>query len=74
MVDRKDGGPPPVHALTASRPQRDSRKTVSRPLDDADSLTDPVAEVLKRLGDDIINEPVPDRLLEALRKKPSSKS
>ncbi|MEZ5930984.1 MAG: hypothetical protein R3F54_03375 [Alphaproteobacteria bacterium] len=34
-------------------------------------VADPLLQSLRRLGDDMLREPVPDRLVDSLRRKPS---
>ncbi|MEZ5933543.1 MAG: hypothetical protein R3F54_16640 [Alphaproteobacteria bacterium] len=73
MADSKDDRRSPVHPLPQNR-RRDQDQAPARWHEDADDASpDALYDALHRLAEDILDEPVPDRLLDILRKKQPKK-
>lgn len=65
MAYEKDEKRASVHILPL---ERHSERTVDVQQEHADdAMSDLLLDALQRLADDMLNEPVPDRLLDALR-------
>lgn len=74
MPGSKDGRRSPVHPLPLDRHRHRYRGPVTRSPDVDDTLSDPVFDALHRLAEDMLDEPVPVRLLDALHKRSARKS
>lgn len=74
MADSKDEGRAKIHPLPSSRRRDDTRPLAGRSLDAEQASSDPLLKALQRLAEDILDEPVPDRLRNALHKSPSENS
>lgn len=73
MADSKDDRRSIVHAFPLKR-SRDLGETSAAQAREADaSSPDPLIDALQQLAEEMLDEPVPDRLLDALRKTPPKK-
>ena len=73
MADSKDERQANVHRLPSGRRQENARPLAENSPDADQGSADPLLDALHRLEEDILDEPVPERLRDALRKKPSGK-
>ena len=74
MADSKDERQSSVHLLLRRRPGLGDRVLAARSLDADDATPDPLFDALRRLGADMLDEPVPERLLDALFKARAGKA
>jgi hypothetical protein len=73
MADSKDDRRSPVHPLPLQRRRHQEQAPATRHEDADDVSADPLYDVLHRIAEEMLHEPVPDRLLDALHKKPAKK-
>ena len=69
MADSKDDRRSPVHPLPLKKHRHSDAPSAGRRQDADDASPDPLFDSLHRLAEDMLDEPVPDRLLDILRKK-----
>ena len=74
MADSKDERRAKVHPLPSSNRREDAWPSAECSGDADHAPSDPLLDALHRLAEDILDEPVPDRLRDALRNKTSEKS
>ena len=75
MADSKDDRRSPALVLPLDRHRRKSLASAPSPMPDEDRVSaDPLFDDLHRLAEDMLDEPIPDRLLDTLRKPPVKKS
>ena len=74
MADSKDEGRTTIHPLPSSRRRDDGRSLAERSPAADQASSDPLLEALQRLAEDILDEPVPDRLRDALHSNPFEKN
>ena len=73
MADSRDDRRAKVHTLPLNKRPKNARPLAARFPDADQEAADPLLDALHRLADDILDEPVPDRLRDALRKNTPEK-
>lgn len=73
MADSKDDRRSPAHPLPLKHGRLEDQLKAKRHRDADDASPDRLFDSLHRLAEDMLDEPVPNRLLDVLRKKQAEK-
>ena len=74
MTDRKDRKQASVHPLMVGKEKDGVSPSPAQARDSEVAATDPLLEALRHAAEDMLREPVPDRLLEALGSRSDKKT